>query len=96
VDADQLRALQRPLKGQYRAAPHAALVTLRGGADLDSRGTLGVDRAAAVGFTAIRLASDLESPAPQEQLDELIATTERYCVVFQTIASPPELAVAPQ
>ena len=28
-----------------------------------------------------------------EELDKLIATTERYCVVFQTIARPPEMSI---
>jgi uncharacterized OsmC-like protein len=54
--------------------------------DLDFRGTLGVDREAAVGFTAIRLRFDLASDASQEELDKLLERTERYCVVGQTLA----------
>jgi uncharacterized OsmC-like protein len=54
--------------------------------DLDFRGTLGVDREAAVGFTAIRLRFDLSSDEPQEKLDKLLELTERYCVVGQTLA----------
>ena len=54
--------------------------------DLDFRGTLGVDREAAVGFTAIRLRFELESDASDEELDALLETTERYCVVYQTLA----------
>jgi uncharacterized OsmC-like protein len=54
--------------------------------DLDFRGTLGVDREAPVGFAAIRLRFDLASAAPQEELDKLLQLTERYCVVFQTLA----------
>jgi uncharacterized OsmC-like protein len=54
--------------------------------DLDFRGTLGVDREASVGFTAIRLRFDLESDASAEKLDKLIELTERYCVVGQTLA----------
>jgi uncharacterized OsmC-like protein len=62
--------------------------------DLDFRGTLGVDRDAPVGFRSIRLAFDLRSDsATDAELDELIETTERYCVVFQTLASSPELTV---
>jgi uncharacterized OsmC-like protein len=62
--------------------------------DLDFRGTLGVDRAAPVGFTAIRLRFDLESAASEEELEKLIERTERYCVVFQTLTAgvPVELA----
>jgi uncharacterized OsmC-like protein len=54
--------------------------------DLDFRGTLGVDREASVGFTAIRLRFDLSSDASQESLDKLLELTERYCVVGQTLA----------
>lgn len=62
--------------------------------DLDFRGTLGVDREAPVGFTAIRLHFDLTSDASPEDLDALIATTERYCVVYQTLARTPALSVS--
>jgi uncharacterized OsmC-like protein len=54
--------------------------------DLDFRGTMGVDREAAVGFTAIRLRFELDSDASDEELDALLETTERYCVVYQTLA----------
>ncbi|WP_375464547.1 OsmC family protein [uncultured Methylobacterium sp.] len=165
MDATTLRALQAPLKDQYRAAPDAAVITLRargsldetgiackvetgralavaglhpatGGSgaelcsgdmllealvacagvtlkavataleiplragtvsaegDLDFRGTLGVDKAAPVGFRAIRLAFSLDTDAPQDKLDQLLKLTERYCVVFQTLNHKPELSVA--
>ena len=67
--------------------------TVRAEGDLDFRGTMGTDPEAPVGFTTIRLTFELDSPAPADQLDELLAATERYCVVFQTLARPPELAV---
>ena len=54
--------------------------------DLDFRGTLGVDREALVGFTAIRLRFDLTSDAPEEKVAKLLQLTERYCVVAQTLA----------
>jgi uncharacterized OsmC-like protein len=62
--------------------------------DLDFRGTLGVDREAPVGFTAIRLRFELESDAPAEELDKLLERTERYCVVYQTLVGgvPVELS----
>ena len=66
---------------------------VRAEGDLDFRGTLGVDRTAPVGFQSIRLIFDLESPASDDELAELIATTERYCVVYQTLASSPQLEV---
>lgn len=67
--------------------------TVRADGDLDFRGTLGVDRDAPVGFRAIRLAFELDTDATDEELDTLIRLTERYCVVFQTIAGTPELTV---
>ena len=60
---------------------------VRAEGDLDFRGTLGVDRDAPVGFTAIRLRFDLASDASQEELDKLLERTERYCVVGQTLAA---------
>ena len=60
--------------------------------DLDFRGTLAVSKEVPVGFRSIRLTFDLESDAPPEQLDTLIRLTERYCVVFQSLARAPELA----
>ncbi len=62
--------------------------------DLDFRGTLGVDKEAAVGFKNIRLTFDLDTDAEQEQLDTLIKLTERYCVVFQSISNTPEMTVS--
>ena len=162
MNADDLRAVQAPLKDRYRAEPEAARVTLTargeldsasiackvetgralasaglhpatGGSglelcsgdmllealtacagvtlkavataigvplrsgrvtaegDLDFRGTLGVAREAAVGFTDIRLTFDLDTDAPQDQIDTLLKLTERYCVVLQTLRRPPAI-----
>ena len=163
MTAEELRALQAPLKDRYRAEPESALVTLharatlsddvactvdtprgrveaglhpatggtgelacsgdmllealvacagvtlravatamaipvRGGTisaegDLDFRGTLGVSKEAPVGFRAIRLHIDLDADAAPEQLTKLIQLTERYCVIYQTLARPPALEV---
>ena len=65
--------------------------TVRAEGDLDFRGTLGVDREAAVGFTAIRLLFDLEGDLDDDDLVTLQKLTERYCVVFQTLAGSPAL-----
>jgi len=165
VDADALRALQAPLKQQYRDEPEAAVLTLtaegdiddagiackvatgralvtaglhpatggsgleacsgdmllealvacagvtlkavataigveirsahvRAEGDLDFRGTLGVDREAPVGFSDIRLAFEVASDAPQDQLDQLLKLTERYCVVLQTLRSGPPVSAS--
>jgi uncharacterized OsmC-like protein len=163
MNADELRALQAPLKDQYRQAPQTAVVTLKargrlgagvscsvetgqalvraglhpatGGdgrsacsgdmllqalvacagvtlnavstalgltlrdatleaeGDLDFRGTLGVAKDAAVGFSAIRLAITLDTDAPADQVQTLLKLTERYCVVYQTLAHAPKLSV---
>jgi len=66
--------------------------TIHAEGDLDFRGTLGVDRDAPVGFADIRLLFDLESDASDEDLDALIDTTERYCVVLQTLRSSPPVS----
>jgi len=57
--------------------------------DLDFRGTLGVAKDAPVGFARIRLRFSLRADAAREKVDKLIELTERYCVVFQTLANPP-------
>ena len=55
--------------------------------ELDFRGTMAVDREAPVGFRAIRLHFELEPDGGAgDQIDTLLALTERYCVVYQTIA----------
>src|SRR3979411_1236216 len=64
--------------------------------DLDFRGTLGVDKEAPVGFREIRLRFDVDTDAPQDKLDQLLKLTERYCVVYQTIAKGPPVAVTMQ
>jgi|SRR5881394_2787281 len=66
--------------------------TVRAEGELDFRGTLAVDREAPVGFRAIRLSFDLDADADEEQLATLMKLTERYCVVFQTLSTPPELS----
>lgn len=60
--------------------------------DLDFRGTLGVSRDVPVGFTAIRMHARLDADATAEQLEKLLQLTERYCVVFQTLKTPPQLS----
>jgi len=68
--------------------------TVQADGDLDFRGTMGVDRDALVGFTEIRLSFDLKSDADAETLDAVIKTTERYCVVLQTLSRAPKISVS--
>jgi uncharacterized OsmC-like protein len=65
---------------------------VRAEGDLDFRGTLGVDREAPVGFSAIRLSFELDTDVDEEQLATLQRLTERYCVVYQTLAAGPALS----
>ena len=79
-----------------RAVAASLQVPVRGGTvraegDLDFRGTLGVSKEAPVGFTAIRLSFDLDTDASDDQLATLLRLTERYCVVYQTLAQPARL-----
>jgi len=164
MNADELRALQAPLKDRYRTEPAAAVITLRaegnlddgiacsvdtgralvaaglhpatGGdgslacsgdmllqalvacagvtlravataigidlrestvtaeGDLDFRGTLGVAREVPVGFQRIRLTFALTTDASDEQVATLMRLTERYCVVYQTLRTSPEITVS--
>ncbi len=62
--------------------------------DLDFRGTLGVAKEVPVGFQDIRLQISLDTDATDEQLATLLRLTERYCVVYQTLLHPPQIAVS--
>jgi len=68
--------------------------TVRAEGDLDFKGTLGVDKESPVGFKTIRLAFDIDTDAAEEQLAALKKLTERYCVVYQTLANGVEVKTA--
>jgi uncharacterized OsmC-like protein len=79
-----------------RAVATSLGITLAGGTvraegDLDFRGTLAVARDAPVGFTSIRLSFELDTEAGADELATLLRLTERYCVVYQTLARPAAL-----
>ena len=88
------------MRGRHAAGGgHIAGIDVAGGTvtaegDLDFRGTLAVSKDAAVGFRSIRLTFDLDTKADAEQVQMLIRLTERYCVVYQTLAHPAELSVS--
>ena len=67
--------------------------TLQAEGELDFRGTFGLSKEAPVGFQNIRLQFTLDTDASQEQIDTLLRLTERYCVVYQTLARPPTLTI---
>jgi uncharacterized OsmC-like protein len=68
--------------------------TVRAEGDLDFRGTLAVSKDAPVGFTAIRLRFDLDTEATADQVSKLTELALRYCVVYQTLAGPVQLAAS--
>jgi uncharacterized OsmC-like protein len=60
--------------------------------DLDLRGTLGVDREAPVGFSAIRMRYEIDAPGvDQQRLASLHTKAERYCTVLQTLRDAPRI-----
>jgi uncharacterized OsmC-like protein len=62
--------------------------------DIDLRGTLGVAKDAPVGFESIRLSFEIDAPdASDEDVAALVAKSERYCTVLQTLVHPPEIRV---
>ena len=62
----------------------------------DARGTLGLDRGVPVGVTDVVVTAEVES-APdavdEKALARLAASTERYCVVGQSLSTPPRVVV---
>jgi uncharacterized OsmC-like protein len=72
--------------------------SVRAEGDLDVRGTLGVakDEGVPVGFRAIRLRFELDHALSEDELATLLRLTERYCVVYQTLAQgvPVEISLA--
>jgi len=74
-------------------------IAVRGGrvlaeGDLDFRGTLGVSKEVAVGFSAVRLRFEVDADATDEQRASLLRLAERYCVIYQTLKAPPRLEAA--
>ncbi|MEO8512004.1 MAG: OsmC family protein [Ignavibacteria bacterium] len=67
--------------------------TVHAEGDIDFRGTLAVDKAAPVGFKDIRLSFKLDTNATEEEMNSLMKLTERYCVVYQTLKTPPEIKI---
>jgi len=68
-------------------------VTIRAEGDWDARGTLGISKEVPVGIQDIRLRVTIDSPADAATLDKLLTLTERFCVIYQTLAHPPRLSL---
>jgi uncharacterized OsmC-like protein len=74
-------------------------VKLRGGRVIakghwDARGTLGVDREVPVGLSDIALTFELDTDADAATVQRLVEMSERFCVIYQTLRTPPRLSVA--
>src|SRR2546423_4610592 len=59
----------------------------------DARGTLGVDREAPVGLTDVNITFRFDTDADEAAADRLVDLAERYCVVLQTLRTPPPVSV---
>ena len=57
--------------------------------DLDLRGTMGVDDEVPVGFESLRLDVDVTGDLDEDTEAALRKYAEQYCVVYQTLKSPP-------
>lgn len=66
---------------------------LRADGEFDARGTLGVDRDAVVGMTGMSITATLDTDADDAALARLATATERYCVVGQSLATPPTVTI---
>ena len=60
--------------------------------EMDLSGTLGISKEVPVGFQNIHARFDIKAPdATPDQLAALKEKTEQYCVVMQTLMSPPQI-----
>lgn len=66
-------------------------INVEASGDLDLRGTMGVDGDAPVGFEDIRLDVSVTGDLEEDTEAALREYTERYCTVYQTLATPPEI-----
>lgn len=70
---------------------HSATVVADGA--FDARGTLGLDRHVPVGVQEVVVTVDIDSDADDEALERLARSTERYCVVGQSLREPARFVV---
>lgn len=93
MDATELRALQAPLKERYRADPDTAVVTLTAAGELDGQAvTCRVDTGRTLVEAGLHLSAGGDGLAACSG-DMLLELTERYCVIYQTLRTPPPVAI---
>lgn len=100
MNAQELKALQAPIKEKYKADPQAAVVTLRAEGRLGEGIACRVDTGRALVEAGLHPASGgsgLQACSGDmllEQKKKLLELTERYCVVLQTIRNAPPVVTA--
>src|SRR3954452_16228405 len=68
-------------------------VSLRADATFDARGTLGIDRSAPVGIQDLVVTVEVTGDVDDAALERLARSTERYCVVGQSLREPPRVVL---
>ncbi len=68
-------------------------VHLRADAVFDARGTLGMDRHVPVGLQDVVVTAELDTDADDGALERLARSTERYCVVAQSLREVPRFVI---
>jgi uncharacterized OsmC-like protein len=68
-------------------------VRIRAEGTFDARGTLGLDRTVPVGVLEIVVTAEVDGDVDDGQLERLARSTERYCVVSQTLREPARFVV---
>jgi uncharacterized OsmC-like protein len=66
---------------------------LRATGMFDARGTLGISRDVPVGVQEVGIVAELQTDADDATLAKLAELTERYCVVAQSLAQVPSIAI---
>jgi uncharacterized OsmC-like protein len=68
-------------------------VTVRADAAFDARGTLGIDREVPVGIQDPIVVMEISAEVDEGRLERLARTTERYCVVGQSLREPARIVI---
>jgi uncharacterized OsmC-like protein len=68
-------------------------VTVRADAAFDARGTLGIDREVPVGIQNPIVVVEISAEVDEGRLERLARTTERYCVVGQSLREPARIVI---
>ena len=72
------------------------VVEITADSHFDARGTLGLDRTVDVGVGPVTLTATVETDLDEVTLTRLATSTERYCVVGQSLKHPPTIVVRPR